>query len=212
MRCKLKIQKKKSLEDFSEDKIVSYKLIIARWKFGTARKSVSLYLTTLTFFPSELGKNQLWNKNAQLYSLIPYEKFHSMQKNIPAMWNIFGFKIAMFYLNLVYNVIYSCDGKSEFFISILLVFSVTWSFRNYSKMLICWSRNSELWIYMPRQRQIQPSLGRNANFWPPSSWSTTYHDLSEVKTVLKSQNATLEQGLSNESMWARVFSLLHKCF
>ncbi len=43
------------------------------------------------FFSSDLGKNLFWNKNAQLYSLIPYEKLHSMQKNSPAMWNIFAF-------------------------------------------------------------------------------------------------------------------------
>ncbi len=38
-------------------------------------------------------------------------------------------------------VIYSCDGKAEFSVVITPVFSVTWSFRNYSNMWNWCSRN-----------------------------------------------------------------------
>ncbi len=50
------------------------------------------------------------------------------------MWNIIQFKITVFYVNML-NYIYFCD-QSWIFIIITPVFSVTWSFRNHSNMLI----------------------------------------------------------------------------
>ncbi len=41
-------------------------------------------------------------------------------------------------MNIFQNVIYSCDQSCIFSI-ITPVLSVTWSFRNHSNMLICWS-------------------------------------------------------------------------
>ncbi len=51
------------------------------------------------------------------------------------------FKISVFYFNIFENIIYSCVGKAEFSAAITSAFSVTWSFRNPSNMLICCSRN-----------------------------------------------------------------------
>ncbi len=42
----------------------------------------------------------------------------------------------VFYFNIISNVIYFCDSKAEFSAVITPVFSVTWSFRNDSDMLI----------------------------------------------------------------------------
>ncbi len=56
---------------------------------------------------------------------------------------IFGnivIKITAFYLDIFFYVIFSCDQSKTFSI-ITPVFSVTWSFRNHSNMLICCSRN-----------------------------------------------------------------------
>ncbi len=39
------------------------------------------------------------------------------------------------------NVILTCDGKAEFLTAIISFFSVTWSFRNHSNLLIWCSRN-----------------------------------------------------------------------
>jgi hypothetical protein len=50
------------------------------------------------------------------------------------------FEITGFYLNIFWNVMYSCDGKVKFSATISQVFSVTWSFRNHSNMMIWCSR------------------------------------------------------------------------
>ncbi len=50
------------------------------------------------------------------------------------------FKITVFHLNIFWILIYSCD-QSWIFSIITPVFSVTWSFRNHSNMLIFCSRN-----------------------------------------------------------------------
>ncbi len=48
-----------------------------------------------------------------------------------------------FYCNIIlkYNFAYSCDVEAEFSADITWVFSVTWSFRNHSTILICCSRD-----------------------------------------------------------------------
>ncbi len=53
------------------------------------------------------------------------------------LWNVVTVEITVFYFNIFLNVIYSCDGKAEFSAVITPVFSVTWSFRYHSNMLIC---------------------------------------------------------------------------
>ncbi len=49
--------------------------------------------------------------------------------------DIAQFKIII-YFNIFWNVIYFCDGKAEFSAVITPVFSVTWSFRNRSNILV----------------------------------------------------------------------------
>ncbi len=46
------------------------------------------------------------------------------------------------------NIIYSCDGKAEFSAAITPVFSVTWSFRKHSNILICCSIMSSGYYYI----------------------------------------------------------------
>jgi len=64
--------------------------------------------------------------------------------NASILWkNITILKKTVFYLNIFENVIYSCD-QSWIFSIITPVFSVTWSFRNHSNMLIfCWRNISD---------------------------------------------------------------------
>jgi len=50
------------------------------------------------------------------------------------------FEIIDFYLNIFCNVMYSCNGKVTFSATISQVFSITWSFRNHSNMMIWCSR------------------------------------------------------------------------
>ncbi len=50
-------------------------------------------------------------------------------------------KINVFNFNIILNVICSCDGTAEFSAATSRFFSVTWSFRNHSNLLIWWSRN-----------------------------------------------------------------------
>jgi len=54
------------------------------------------------------------------------------------LWNIIQFKTTVFPSNLFQNVIYSCN---EFSAVITSIFSVTWSFRYHSNILIWCSRN-----------------------------------------------------------------------
>ncbi len=62
-----------------------------------------------------------------------YQKY-SKHSNIVKYYYLFEY-IWSVYFNIVENVICSCDGKAEFSF-ITPVFSVTWSFRNHSHMLI----------------------------------------------------------------------------
>ncbi len=58
--------------------------------------------------------------------------------------------------------VFKCVGKAKFSAAITPVFSVTWSFRNHSNMLICCSKNytdpkilnSSVCSYCPKYKQL----------------------------------------------------------
>ncbi len=72
--------------------------------------------------------NCLYNKNSNVVKLLQ-------------------FKITVFYVIIFWNVIYSCD-QSWVFSIITSVFSVTWSFRNHSNMLVL--KHFLLLLLMPK--------------------------------------------------------------
>ncbi len=45
------------------------------------------------------------------------------------LWYYYHLNLSIFYFNIFYNIIHSCDGKAEFS-AVTPVFSVTWSFKN----------------------------------------------------------------------------------
>ncbi len=51
------------------------------------------------------------------------------------------------------SVIYSCDGKSEFTAAITPVFSVTWSFRKHSHMLLSGAQET-LFLLLSKLKKI----------------------------------------------------------
>ncbi len=69
--------------------------------------------------------------------LVDFIFFSYSHQRLLLKWNMNEMITMVFYLNIFYNVVYFCDGKAEFSAAITPVFSVTWSFRNHSKMLIC---------------------------------------------------------------------------
>ncbi len=58
---------------------------------------------------------------------------------------ILQFKITVSYINIYYNVIYSCDGKAEISAAITPVLSITWSFRIQFNMMI-WCNAQETFL------------------------------------------------------------------
>ncbi len=90
-------------------------------------------LESLRFFYVFLKKSLMFTKAAFIWYSKKYSKKY--------FEIVLQFKRTVFYLNTFFNWIYFCDGKAEFSAAITSVFSVTWSFRNSSDMLIWSSRN-----------------------------------------------------------------------
>ncbi len=78
------------------------------------------------------------------------------------------FQISIFYLNMFSNVIYFCD--QSWIVSIITsVFSVTWSFRNHSNMMICcWSWKQ----FFFQDSLMNRKLKRTAFIW---NWNLLKH-------------------------------------
>ncbi len=72
--------------------------------------------------------------------------FFFIYKNIGKSELLLQCNIAFSILIYFKSVIYSCDGKAEFSAVVTPIFSVTWSFRNHSNMLICCSRKNRIII------------------------------------------------------------------
>ncbi len=82
----------------------------------------------------ERERERVWRKSLILSKVV----FTVLDQKYRKSAILLQFKITVFYLNISYNVIYSCDAKLHF----LTVFSVTWSFRKkHSNMLIWCPRN-----------------------------------------------------------------------
>ncbi len=116
---------------------------------------ILLYLNCLAYNWKVWGGKVFWKVFYASQSCISLIKNTEKQQ----YWEILQLKINVFNFNIILNVICSCDGTAEFSAATSHFFSVTWSSRNHSNLLIWCSRNIKHKTFLLRMlKTIAPNI------------------------------------------------------
>ncbi len=113
------------------------------------------WLNILNWIFSGLGMSEKccnviwWPSALGLHLLVRCKLAFMLTRAISQNSNMVKWTVICF--NILWIVIYSCDGKDEFSVDITPLFNVTWSLGNHFNMLICCSMNTYYYYQCCRQ-------------------------------------------------------------